>query len=152
MPPGFSWVDAPHFAALAFPSDAEDLAWLRKHGIDILISLTEETPTRRGINDAGLLSVHIPISDMAAPTQVQLKHAVETIERATASKMGVAVHCAAGLGRTGTILAAYFVQKGMHAVDALDHVRRMRPGSIETSEQEEAVLEYSLGLHDDRLA
>ena len=52
------------------------------------------------------------------------------------------IHCGAGLGRTGTLLACYFVSKGMTAKNAVARVRRLRPGSIETAEQERAVEEF----------
>jgi atypical dual specificity phosphatase len=51
----------------------------------------------------------------------------------------VAVHCGAGLGRTGTLVACYLVAGGLSAEDAIAKVRRLRPGSIETAEQEAAV-------------
>ena len=63
--------------------------------------------------------------------------------RANAAGMGVAVHCGAGLGRTGVIVACYFVAKEMSAKNAVARVRRLRPGSIETEEQEEAVNEFA---------
>ena len=40
MPPGFSWVDQPRLAGMALPRSAEDLRWLRRNGIDVLVSLT----------------------------------------------------------------------------------------------------------------
>ena len=63
MPPpdGFSWIEQPLIAALARPSSAEDLLWLRQEGIELLISLTEERPRRDWSNDAGLLVFHEPI-------------------------------------------------------------------------------------------
>jgi atypical dual specificity phosphatase len=145
MPPpnGFTWVDKPHLAALARPSDADDLAWLRKEGIELLISLTEDPPRRDWVNDAGLLVMHVPVEDMEAPTQEQLDRCVSAIERANAQGMGVAVHCGAGLGRTGVILAAYFVAKGASAQNAIGRVRRLRSGSIETDEQADAVVEFA---------
>jgi len=142
-PNGFSWVEKPHLAALARPSDAEDLTWLRKQGIELLISLTEERPRRDWVNDAGLLVMHVPVEDMEAPTQEQLDRCISAIERANSHGMGVAVHCGAGLGRTGVILAAYFVAKGLSAQNAIGKVRRMRPGSIETDEQADAVVEFA---------
>ena len=53
--------------------------------------------------------------------------------------MGVAVHCLAGRGRTGTVLAAYFVHRGLSAREAIQKVRDLRPGSIEVPEQEDAI-------------
>jgi len=142
-PNGFTWVEKPHLAAMARPSDAADLAWLRKQGIELLVSLTEERPRRDWVNDAGLLVMHVPIEDMEAPTQEQLDRCISAIERANSHGMGVAIHCGAGLGRTGVILAAYFVTKGLSAQNAIGKVRRMRPGSIETDEQSEAIVEFA---------
>ena len=142
-PNGFTWVDKPHLAALARPSDADDLAWLRGQGIELLISLTEDRPRRDWVNDAGLLVMHVPVEDMEAPTQEQLDRCVSAIERANGQGMGVAVHCGAGLGRTGVVLAAYFVARGTSAQNAIGKVRRLRPGSIETDEQADAVVEFA---------
>jgi atypical dual specificity phosphatase len=76
---------------------------------------------------------------MEPPTQEQLEQSLATIERANAQGMGVAVHCGAGLGRTGVVLACWFVTRDMTAKNAIARVRRLRPGSIETDEQAEAV-------------
>lgn len=141
MPFGFSWVEPPHLAALARP-DPEDLAWLRDQGVQVVISLTEHPLPRQGVNDAGLMAVHIPVDDFTAPTERQLRLAVDTIERAKRSGMGVAVHCGAGKGRTGTVLAAYLVSTGMTASEAIRKVRELRPGSVETFEQEQVVAEW----------
>ena len=138
-PPGFSWIDRPHLAAMAMPESAADLAWLRRNGIEVLVSLTEEPLPRHWVNDAGLLAVSVPVPDMEPPTDRQLDHLLDTIRKANASGMGVAVHCTAGLGRTGTVLAAYFVSRGLSPREAVEKVRELRPGSVETVEQERAL-------------
>lgn len=141
-PQGFSWIDKPLLAALARPESPEELAWLRGQGVEVLLSLTEDPPRKDWLDDAGLLLVHVPVEDMEAPSQEQLDRSVSAIMRANGQNMGVAVHCGAGLGRTGAILACYFVGKGLTARDAVSRVRRLRPGSIETEEQVEAVGEF----------
>jgi len=57
------------------------------------------------------------------------------------------VHCTLGMGRTGTMLACYLV-KTTHcdAQQAIDTVRKRRPGSIETERQEQLVQEFSESL------
>ncbi len=138
-PQGFSWIDKPLLAALARPSSPEELAWLRSQGIEVLVSLTEDRPRRDWIEQANLLVFHEPLEDMEAPTQDQLDRCVSAIERATERNMGVAVHCGAGMGRTGTVLAAYLVAKGQSASNAIAKIRRLRPGSVETDDQVAAV-------------
>jgi atypical dual specificity phosphatase len=145
MPPphGFSWVEKPLLAGLARPSSPEDFRWLRAQGVEVLVSLTEDPPRRDWAEDAGLLVYHEPLEDMEPPTQDQIDRAVSAVLRATGRNMGVAVHCGAGLGRTGVILAAYFVAKGATAHNAVARIRKLRPGSIETDEQVEAVELYA---------
>lgn len=139
MPPNFSWVDAPHLAAHGYPDSAEDILWLREQGIEILISLTETPAPRKWVNDAGLMLVHVPVPDMTAPDDEQFQLIFATFERARTAGLGVAVHCAAGRGRTGVVLASYFIARGDTAREAIRKVRNLRPGSIETREQEEAI-------------
>src|SRR6516225_3608568 len=114
-PDGFSWVEKPLLAAMARPGAQEDLDWLRGQDIQLLISLTEDPPRRDWINGAGLFSIHVPVVDMEAPTAEQLEICLSAIARAHEKKMGACVHCGAGLGRTGVILACYFVTKGLSA-------------------------------------
>ncbi|OWK45692.1 dual specificity protein phosphatase 23 [Fimbriiglobus ruber] len=141
MPPGFTWVDRPRLAAHAMPGSAADLTWLRQSGIEVLLSLSESPPPRHWVNEAGMMAVHVPVPDMTAPTDRQIDLCLDTITRAVDSGMGVSVHCTAGKGRTGTVLAAYFVAQGLTADAAIRKVRTLRPGSVETAAQERAVEE-----------
>jgi protein-tyrosine phosphatase len=109
----------------------------------VLLSLSEDRLRRDWIDAAGLLVMHVPIIDMDAPTQDQLDQCVSAIRRARSQNMGVAVHCTAGLGRTGAVLAAYLVAQGFTPEAAVARVRELRPGSIETADQEEAVVEFA---------
>jgi atypical dual specificity phosphatase len=143
QPHGFSWIEKPLLAAMGRPDSLEELTWLRQQGVEVLISLTEDPPRRDWINEAGLLLVHLPVVDMEAPSQEQIERSLSTIERAHANRMGVGIHCGAGLGRTGVILACYLVTRDMNANNAIARVRRLRPGSIETEDQADAVLQFS---------
>jgi atypical dual specificity phosphatase len=145
MPPpaGFSWIDKPLLAGMGAPHSAEDLAWLREHGIELLISLTEDPPRRNWINEAGLMLLHVPVEDLTPPTQQQLDHIVAAVKKANHHNLGVGIHCGAGLGRTGTVLACCLVAGGLNAKNAIARIRRLRPNSIETTDQERAVVEFA---------
>lgn len=122
------------------------MAWLRDHGIQVIITLTEEPLRRAWVNDAGLMAVHVPVPDLTPPTIEQFNHCIRTIRNARSNNFGVAVHCAAGIGRTGTVLAGWFIAEGLKCGDALRRVRILRPGSVETPEQERALEAYWLSL------
>ncbi|OAI50865.1 protein phosphatase, partial [Planctomycetaceae bacterium SCGC AG-212-F19] len=142
QPSGFTWVEKPLLAGMARPEGPDELAWLRQQGIDVVVSLTEDPLRRDWVNEAGLMTLHVPVVDMEAPSQEQLDQCVAAIRRANDRQMGVAVHCTAGLGRTGVVLACCLVGGGMSASNAIARIRRLRPGSIETQEQADAVVEF----------
>jgi atypical dual specificity phosphatase len=143
QPKDFTWIEKPLLAALARPEALDELEWLRRQGIELVVSLTEDPPRRDWVDAAGLLVFHSPMVDMEAPPVEQLEKCVSAIIRAHERQMGVAVHCGAGLGRTGVVLACYFVDKGLSAANAVARIRRLRPGSIETDEQEQAVAAFA---------
>ncbi|MER3417085.1 MAG: protein phosphatase [Gemmataceae bacterium] len=141
-PPYFSWIEPQRLAAMGRPQD-EDLHWLRQQGIEVLVSLTEEPLPVAAVRDAGVLVYHVPVPDMTAPTQDDLARCISAIKKALARGMKVGVHCGAGMGRSGTVLACYFVDQGLPPEAAIAKIRQLRPGSIETVEQERAVHEFA---------
>jgi atypical dual specificity phosphatase len=136
----FHWIVEDRVAAMAMPWP-EDLPELRRRGITAILSLSERAPPE--IAEQGFAHLVLPIRDFYPPTQSQLQRAVEFIDAAVAAGGACAVHCGAGLGRTGTVVAAWLVRRGSSAGEAIGEVRRRRPGSVETAEQEAAVLEFS---------
>jgi len=142
-PTGFYWLEQPYVAGLARPGDVEDLHWLRREGIEVIISLTEDPLPRHWVNEAGLFLVHTPVPDMHPPAPDQIEQCIKTLQRAIERNMGVAVHCGEGKGRTGTLLACYLVTKGLSADEAIIRVRRARPGAVETPEQAESVVDFA---------
>ncbi len=141
-PDNFTWIEKPLLAAHAQPQNPEELAWLRQQGVELVVTLTEDPLRRDWLSDASLLALHVPVTDMEAPTVEQVKQILSAVKKAHERKMGVAIHCAYGRGRTGTVLACYFVDKGMSPRDAIRHVRKLRPGSIETTEQQELIEQF----------
>ena len=126
--------------------DEEALGAVARLGIGVIINLHERPHPREALARYGLTELHLPVRDFTPPTLSQIETAIEAIEDAVAGGKRVAVHCAAGLGRTGTLLACYLVRQGMTANEAIARVREVRPGSIETPAQEAAVEGYARRL------
>jgi atypical dual specificity phosphatase len=144
---GFSWVVGKRLAGMPRPGARRalehDIGFLEHEGVDLLVSLTEE-PTDPGVlADHGIDALHIPVKDFTAPTMDQMNTFVNAVRARHADGQAVGIHCTAGLGRSGTMLAAYFVSEGMTAEQALAEIRRLRPGSVETAAQERAIADYA---------
>lgn len=137
----FSWVIPGELAGSAFPLGDEALAWLVSQEIREVISLSEELPP--GLASSELESLHLPILDFTAPSLALIDRAVDFIERRNANGRPVLVHCRAGYGRTGTILACYLVATGLDAEGAIRRIRQLRPDSVETTEQVDVVRAYT---------
>ncbi|MGO8948179.1 MAG: dual specificity protein phosphatase family protein [Ktedonobacterales bacterium] len=118
---------------------AADLAWLRAQGINALLTLTE-MPLDAGTLAAFDIEVlHLPIEDLASPSPAEFLAALDFIDHQRALGRAIAVHCRMGQGRTGSILAAYLIRRGVAPKDALVELRAICPGAVENQYQEQAL-------------
>ncbi len=78
--------------------------------------------------------IHIPVPDLRAPP---IPSVYAALERVVGFRGKVLVHCVGGRGRSGAFAAAYLVRRyGLGAREAIEAVRRVVPGAIETRAQE----------------
>lgn len=138
-PRGFLWLKKGVLAGTPLPGvfhDVEyDLQALKRVGVTTLVTLTESPMDREILARHGISNIWEPIPDMHAPTMDQAKLLCQRLEESARDGETVAVHCYAGLGRTGTVLAATLIWEGMGALDALETVRRIEPRWVQSDAQ-----------------
>lgn len=117
----------------------DDLDALRDRGIGALLTLTETALPPGALERHGMLGLHLPVDDFHAPSARQMLDALAFLDQARASGAPVAVHCMAGQGRTGTVLAAYLIRGGLPADEAIAEVRAVCPGAVEAEPQTAAL-------------
>jgi ADP-ribosyl-[dinitrogen reductase] hydrolase len=123
-----------------------DLREIEASGADLLLTLVEAHEfARLGVpefaREASRRSFtwhHIPIPDFGTPTDATWAAwaGAKADVRQTLARGGrVLLHCAAGLGRTGSIAAKLLSELGLTPDEAIQLVRQKRPGTIETAVQ-----------------
>ena len=138
-----AWLEDGRLLGCAYPRREAAIAGLARQGISVLVNLHERAHDPSRLARYGLEETHLPVADFTPPSPAQLDHGVAVIAEALAADRGVAVHCAGGRGRTGTLLACYLIHQGLDPHAAIARVREVRPGAVETRAQVAAVKAYA---------
>ena len=146
-PDNFSWILEGKLAGSAIPTSKDEVTWLQEQGVKTIVTIREEPLDKDWVSQMNYL--HVLSDDMGVPTFEDLKNSVDYVHKKIQNNEPVMVHCLAGLGRTGTILACYLIKyEKMSAEDAIQHVRKKRHGSIQSFVQEEMIFQYAKTLND----
>lgn len=147
MPANFSFVIENVLAGMERPGTfarlREDFEFLKDHKISAIVSLTESPLERVYLEEFGFRYLHLPVPDFTPPSIAQIDTFIAFLKKAEADRLAAMVHCGAGMGRTGTMLACALVARGKSSDAAIEYVRELRPHSIETMDQEECVSDYA---------
>src|SRR5919197_562996 len=140
----FSWVIEGNLAGSGMPMTYPQFLWVVAHGVKAIVTIREvPLPTQWFSDGNGVDYFHLRVEDYGAPSLEEMDNTVDYIQQQISHKKPVMVHCAAGRGRTGTILAAYFIKKeNLTADQAIERIRTIRPGSIQSDRQEIALYMY----------
>lgn len=152
-PRGFFWIVPGRLGGLPRPGLIDpldhDLEGLRRLGVTTLVSL-EETPT---VDPAALARFairarHVPVEDMGVPALADaLALCADLADRLAAGEV-VAMHCRAGMGRTGTLLACQLIAAGHGAGAALEAVRAINPRCVQSAAQAEFLKAFAAAITD----
>jgi atypical dual specificity phosphatase len=135
----FSWIREGDLAVSARPQGIQGLLEARETGIQAIVTLTEAPLGKSELEECGLVALHLPVRDFSPPSLEQIQTFTRFWEEQRALGRSVLIHCDSGQGRSGTMAACHLVSQGLDPHEALAEVRRLRPGSVETEEQEQVV-------------
>jgi atypical dual specificity phosphatase len=142
-PTNFSWVTEGKLAGSGLPITEDEFKWLIDKGIQSIVTVREVPLPSKWFDGGDIDYLHLMVEDYGAPTMEVLDETVDYIDEKIRRGKPVLVHCAAGKGRTGAVLAAYLMKKeNLSAEQAIEKIRFMRPGSVQSITQETALSVY----------
>ncbi|OBT92021.1 hypothetical protein VE01_10288 [Pseudogymnoascus verrucosus] len=150
LPRFFRWLVPFKIAVMSTPRNGRDIRALSSDGIGIktVLTLTEEEPLDQSWFNTRIKNVFLPIRNYYPPSIEQMDIAMRILT--DEESLPVLIHCGGGKGRAGSIAACYMAacgftkpnlqsddwQPAMSAQDSISKLRAIRPGSIETEQQE----------------
>lgn len=155
LPRFFRWLVPFTFALMSSPKDAANIEALASPyiGIRHILTLTEEEPLHpQWFEGQKVRNTFLPVPNYKSPSVEQMDVIMRLFQ--DQDNLPILVHCGGGKGRAGTVAACYLVAYGfarpsmettlptMSANEAIHALRTIRPGSIETTQQEEFVALY----------
>jgi protein-tyrosine phosphatase len=132
----------------------DDLNAIKRNNVQIIVCLLEWSEMimlniadyPRIAQETGIIFYHVQIKDRSIPLKKELDAIVSIIVKHISDGKNILVHCRGGLGRAGTICACCLTHFGYDGTNAIQSVRKQRPGAIQTSKQEECVMNYARQL------
>jgi atypical dual specificity phosphatase len=150
-PTNFSWVIEGKLAGSGMPMNYSQFLWVMTHGVKAIVTVREVPLPSKWFSNGNSDDVdyfHLRVEDYSAPSLEEIDNTIDYIQQQISKNKPVMVHCAAGRGRTGTILAAYLIKKeNVTANQAIKKIRSIRPGSIQSNQQEMALYMYEKYLN-----
>jgi len=153
----FSFLLPKQLAVSSTPKKKEHIDALRCLGVTLVITLTEEEPLDPSWFGNGIENLFVPVPNYCPPSLDQMEMIFHCIQQAVEGGGSVMVHCGGGKGRAGTVAACLLVRFGQNSIpptyinrgsemnskEAIEYLRSVRPGSLETAQQEEFVQQYT---------
>lgn len=135
----------------AFDVGERALAEFDQQGVRVVVVLAEEAECEvhasrdllQAYAQQSLEVIHLPIPDYHAVSHDKLRTLIDEVLGHLRAGRNVAIHCRAGRGRTGALAACLAREVlGLSGNEALEWIRALVPGSVETVTQEALVRTY----------
>ncbi|KAI1792957.1 phosphatases II [Ganoderma leucocontextum] len=113
------------------------LDYFERQGVKLVVRLNNPLYDAQLFTDRGMHHQELYFDDGTNPTDDIVRKFIDMADEVIENGGVVAVHCKAGLGRTGTLIGAYLIWKyGFTASEAIAFMRIVRPGSVVGPQQQ----------------
>ncbi|KAK3052309.1 cell division control protein 14 [Extremus antarcticus] len=107
------------------------LTHFSERGIGLVVRLNSELYSPSYFTALGIKHLDMIFDDGTCPPLNLVRKFVNLAHNTIAKRRGIAVHCKAGLGRTGCLIGAYLIYRnGFTANEVIAFMRFMRPGMV----------------------
>eukprot|EP00826_Nyctotherus_ovalis_P015304 TRINITY_DN1433_c0_g1_i8.p1 TRINITY_DN1433_c0_g1~~TRINITY_DN1433_c0_g1_i8.p1 ORF type:complete len:329 (+),score=90.92 TRINITY_DN1433_c0_g1_i8:343-1329(+) len=151
-----NWIIPKKFVAFSTPVDnakAQDYAFgpefyaaiFKKMGVKMVVRLNNKEYDREKFLKKGIKHLDLFFQDGSCPSMEKVNRFIDETEKESGA---IAVHCKAGLGRTGTLISCYAMKNYKITARAMiGWIRICRPGSV-LGPQQHFLCEKEAKMHD----
>ena len=107
------------------------LQYFASHNVELVVRLNSHLYDKNEFERRGIKHLDMIFEDGSCPTMELVQKFIGASETIISNGGKIAVHCKAGLGRTGCLIGAYLIYThGFTANECIGYMRIMRPGMV----------------------
>ncbi|OLS23344.1 MAG: hypothetical protein HeimC3_25080 [Candidatus Heimdallarchaeota archaeon LC_3] len=132
----FYWIIENEIAGSSLIHNKSSVDILKTNNVKIVVSLTYPKEVAELLKGTEITHIQLPIPDFGVPDNEIVENFVSISKMAKENNQPLLVHCYAGCGRTGVMLAVYLMKTYNYTYEkSLKKIRSIRECAIESKNQ-----------------